>query len=133
MSEINLNEMQVHGLATIGEALMRLGEGVTMFARGSYLAQESTREDLRDHYSQESRDARQYPVLTFVANTDVVSWAKAKEVALDNGYTAMGLGGFFTGPTALLAYLDDEKTYVHITQAGKQRIKEIEERRPTAA
>ena len=85
-----------------------------------------------EHYSQGARDRRQWPVLALFAplnpdSNEILPWQGAggvREVAQKNGFTD-GVGGLFN---SLLAWTDEHKTHVRITEAGRKRFREIEAR-----
>lgn len=86
---------------------------------------------LKEHYSQQAQDARQYPVLTlFTAKTPVLPWVDVRAVALQNGYGTKGVGGLLT---ALLEWADPLKMTVRMTAAGHKRLAEITARASAAA
>lgn len=118
------------------DLLGQLGHVLVNFAEGGQSANAPAVTDSAgaDHYSQGARDARQYPVLSLFAplnpdSKEVLPWngpGGVKSIALKNGYTGSGLGGFFS-PGGLLKWVKKDET-VSITEEGRKRFKEIEER-----
>lgn len=125
-------------LRRAAECLQQAGEALLALAALT-LPEERTEPTAREHYSQSARDRRQYPVLAAFRpfrNHAALPWEGEqgiKALALANGYTSLGLGGFFTGPNALLEWADAEHATVRITVAGISRVHEIEARGLIAA
>lgn len=119
-----MNLSTITALRSLGNAVLDLAD--------SLVPNQTKAITITEHYSQQARDQRQWPVLALFAplnpdSREVLPWegpGGVKEVALNSGYTSAGVGGFFARGGLLAKNGND----ITITEGGRLRFREIEAR-----